>query len=141
MGRLRVLEATDGPSGLELARRERPDAIALDIRARIGPGARVGGMGEERPMRFSVVGKGAFVPARFVVHAGAAVGPDVISADIGERTEAKDGELIATQRKPHEIRPRESETNDGEGAFAGHFHQPGPLIRAGRKHREIDRFG
>jgi len=28
---VRVLEATDGPSGLELARRERPDAIALDI--------------------------------------------------------------------------------------------------------------
>ncbi len=28
---VRVLEATDGPSGLELARAERPDAIALDI--------------------------------------------------------------------------------------------------------------
>jgi hypothetical protein len=50
-----------------------------------------------------VVGKSAFVPPGFVVHAGAAIGPDVIVTDIGERTEAKEGELIETRRKPHEI--------------------------------------
>jgi glucose-1-phosphate adenylyltransferase len=74
-----------------------------DIRSRIGTGARVGGISEERPLRFSVVGKSAFVPPRFIVHAGAAIGPDVIASDIGDRTEAKEGELVETRRKPHEI--------------------------------------
>jgi hypothetical protein len=73
------------------------------MRTRIGAGARVGALGDERPYRFAVVGKSAYVPPGFVLHPGAAIGPDVIVADIGERTEAKHGELIETQRKPHEI--------------------------------------
>ncbi|MFO0027012.1 MAG: hypothetical protein ACK6DV_32110, partial [Deltaproteobacteria bacterium] len=74
-----------------------------DIRSRIGAGARVGDLRDETPMRFSVIGKSAFVPPRFVVRAGAAIGPDVIASDIGERTSAAEGELIETRRKPHEI--------------------------------------
>jgi hypothetical protein len=101
-GKLRPGAARSGKLYFRAANNLANDSI-LDIRARIGPGARVGGMGDEQPMRFAVVGKGAFVPPRFVVHAGAAIGPDVISSDLGERTEAKDGEFLATQRKPHEI--------------------------------------
>lgn len=76
-----------------------------DIRSRIGAGAKIGVSPEGQPSaNFAVIGKGANVPAGFVVHPGAQIGPDVVASDLEGKTEALPGEYIQTGRKPHEIR-------------------------------------
>lgn len=79
----------------------------LDKRVRIGQEARIGampgpGQDVEGRRRLAVVGKGAILPPRFRVGAGAEVGPDVIPSDLEGDTLA-DGQSVQTKRKPHEV--------------------------------------
>lgn len=73
----------------------------IDKHAHVGPGCRIGSMGEKREL--AVIGKGSTLPDGFVVQAGGEIGPDVVPADL-DGLEIPAGLSAHTKRRPWDVR-------------------------------------